>query len=184
MRSATRAGGMRSRGPDCSGRVFAMSEPAEEKSGPEQFASVFLRIELPVSPKDRVAVTFLEIDPEGHIPREIGLAEDATPVYVTRPGEYGRWNDSPMPRTPPGTAAFEEQWGRLGLPISAADFEAVYARADATLPHTVGGTPVWVSDLVSWTVGLIILALVVGAIAIVLAFVFGAISGALGLFGR
>ncbi len=53
--------------------------------------SVYLRIEdQPTSGRDRVVTYLLEIDRDGYIPREIGLAEDGTAVYVTRLGEYGR----------------------------------------------------------------------------------------------
>jgi len=55
-------------------------EPAERSQ------SVFLRIsEVTEGSKDPVGTTLLEIDPDGYIPREIGLAKDRTAVYVTRP---------------------------------------------------------------------------------------------------
>ena len=127
--------------------------------------SVFLRIsESENGSRDQVATTLLEIDREGYIPREVGLAEDGRPVYVTRPGEYGRWNDSLGARTPPGTPAFDEQWGRLGSEIGNGDFEAIFAEADAALPHTIGGTPLWVDRVVSWTIILVLLAIVVAVL--------------------
>jgi len=142
-------------------------EPAERSQ------SVFLRIsEVTEGSKDPVVTTLLEIDPDGYIPREIGLAKDGTAVYVTRPGEYGRWNDSPIERAAPGTTAFDEQWGRLGVEISREDFETVFAKADATLPHTIGGTPLWVDSVVSWTIILVLLA-IAGAIIYGLTRLFG-----------
>lgn len=125
-------------------------------------SSVFLRIEE--TGQDQVAATLIEIDEDGDIPREVGVAEDGTPVYVTRPGEYGRWNDSEYERAKPGTAAFEEVWAALGTPISAKDFESTFAEGDASLPHTIGGTPLWLSDLVSWAVIVAGLALVGGIV--------------------
>lgn len=47
----------------------------------------------------------------------------------------------------PGTPEWDETWG-TGVPISAEEFEAIYAEADATLPWTWGGTPTWVSCVV------------------------------------
>lgn len=148
-----------------------MLNPNDPERGTPQ--SVFLRItEVKDDSKHPVVTTLLEIDPEGYIPREIGLAEDGTAVYVTRPGEYGRWNDSPIERAAPGTTAFDEQWGRLGGKISREDFETVFAKADATLPHTIGGTPLWVDRVVSWTIILALL-VIAGAIIYALTRMFG-----------
>ena len=135
--------------------------------------SVFLRIsDVKDDSKHPVVTTLLEIDSEGYIPREIGLAEDGTAVYVTRPGEYGRWNDSPIARAAPGTTAFDGQWRQLGVEISREDFETDFAKADATSPHTIGGTPLWVSDIVSWTIVLVLLG-IVGAVVYGLTRLFG-----------
>ncbi len=142
-----------------------MADPRNPATGLEQEGSVFLRI---VGVQDRskvpVAISLIEIDQEGYIPREVGLGEDGTPVYVTRPGEYGRWNDSPMPRTPPRSPGFANAWGRLGSPISAEEFESAYGPAAATLPHTIGGTPIWVSQLVSCSILLALVAFVVALV--------------------
>ena len=106
-----------------------------------------------------MAIVLLEVDREGYIPREVGIiprevgiADDGTPVYVTRPGEYGRWNDSDLPRIPPGRSEFDELWRPLGTEITAREFEAAYGPAAATLPETIGGTPLWVSSLAWWIV--------------------------------
>jgi hypothetical protein len=121
--------------------------------------SVFLRIPEPEgSGRGRVVASLVEIDREGFIPREIGLAADGTPVYVTRVGEYGIWNDSPIPRAAPGTPEFEEQWGGMGSPITRSEFDAVFDQADRTLPHTVGGLTPWVERTVSWAIILTLLA--------------------------
>ena len=109
---------------------------------------------------DSTVTTLLEIDAAGYIPREVGLAPDGHPTYVTRPGEYGVFNDSPMPRTPPGTAAFDDQWLALGRPIDQREFEELYARADATLPRSTGASPRLGSDAL-WTVILVVFAVVV-----------------------
>jgi hypothetical protein len=133
--------------------------------GDDGRASVYLRIKNSGPPaKDGAVATLIEIGPAGYIPREVGVAEDGTPIYVTRPGEYGRFNDSPMPRTPPDDPAFEGIWGAIGSRITANEFESIYARADATLPHTIGGTPMWISDLVSWVIVAVVIAVLVGIV--------------------
>ena len=83
---------------------------------------------------ERTAEWWIEIDAEGYIPREIELDDKGLPLRVTRPEQYGLWNDSPIPRTPPGTPEFDAQWDDLGTEISREAFEATYARADAVLP--------------------------------------------------
>jgi hypothetical protein len=82
------------------GDVIQSDRPEYTSTGRQ--ASVYLRVDTPNSGGRRpVVTTLLEIDPEGYIPREVGLTADGTPTYVTRPGEYGVWNDSPMTRIPP-----------------------------------------------------------------------------------
>jgi type II secretory pathway component PulF len=56
--------------------------------------------------------------------------------------------------------------------ISTTEFETIFAKADATLPHTMGGTPHWVDRLVSWAVIVVLLVIVV-AIAYGLTMLFG-----------
>ena len=85
-------------------------------------------------PGERSAARWIEIDAEGYIPREIEVDDELQPLDITRPGEYGVWNDTPNPPAPPGTPQFDALWGDLGTEISREDFEAIYARADAQLP--------------------------------------------------
>ncbi len=128
--------------------------------------SLFLRIdETEFGGNRREVATLVEIVPSGRIPREVGLAADGTPTYVTRPGEYGIWNDSPIPYPPMGTPDFDMNWRHMGTPISREEFERVYAAADAILPHTFGGTPIWLSRLAGCAIVLVALAVVVGVIA-------------------
>jgi hypothetical protein len=133
----------------------------DDKVAPEVDGSVYIRFDdHATSGGDRVVTYLLEIDKDGYIPREIGLAEDESPVYVTRLGEYGRWNDSPMPRTPPGSMSFHNAFPNAAS-ISRAEFESVFDEADRTLPHTAGGTSEW------WSLGCLAIVLVlVGLIAI------------------
>jgi hypothetical protein len=85
-------------------------------------------------PGERSAMRWIEIDAEGYIPREVELDDELQPLDITRPGEYGVWNDTPNPPAPPGTSQFDALWGDLGSEISREDFEAIYGRADAQLP--------------------------------------------------
>jgi hypothetical protein len=55
--------------------------------------------------------SLIEIEADGSISREIDIAADGTPIRITRPGEYGQWNDSPYPPTPTGSQQFQEEWG-------------------------------------------------------------------------
>jgi hypothetical protein len=110
---------------------------------------VYLRIpeETTKGPAGSVE-TLTEVMPDGYVGRDIGIGADGEPVYVTRgrdagTGPYEHWGPGP-----PGTPAFDEWWGRYGTPISAEEFDSVYARADATLPWTYGGTPQWISSVV------------------------------------
>lgn len=116
---------------------------------------VYLRVEI-LGSKRNVA-DLVEVLPNGVVGRSIGIGPDGNPTYVTRPAQYpyGPWEAEPP--TPPGTAAFEEQW-REAMPISAEEFETTYALADATLPWTWGGTPTWISAVV------VLLVLAIGAI--------------------
>ena len=117
--------------------------------------------------RDRQTVSMIEIEADGGIPREISLAADGSPLDITRPGEYGFWNDSAIPLSPPGSPQFAETWGAWGDEISREEFEEAYARADATLPpkHDAG----WLPCLV----GCVLVLSVVGAV----------IAGLLGLLG-
>jgi hypothetical protein len=133
----------------------------------DEIESVFLRIDEGTveSRKDTRRTYLIEINADGGIPREIGLAADGHATYVTRPGEYGLWNDSPIPATPLGTPEFESQWG--GYPrISREEFEGLYSQADAVLPHTLGGTPIWLSNLVALSIPLALGLFVVGVLAL------------------
>jgi hypothetical protein len=89
------------------------------------------------------ALSMIEIESDGVIPREISLAADGTPLDITRPGEYGFWNDSAVPLSPPGSPQFAETWGAWGGEISRQEFEEAYSRADKTLPqkHDSGWLP-------------------------------------------
>jgi hypothetical protein len=106
------------------------SKPIDDKP------SIFWRIpnDKPRSKRDRQAVSMIEIEADGRIPREISLAADGSPLDVTRPGEYGFWNDSPIPLSPPGSLEFAETWAAWGGEISREEFEEAYARADEALP--------------------------------------------------
>jgi hypothetical protein len=107
--------------------------------------SIFWRIpnDEPRRKGDREAVSMIEIDADGWIPREISLAADGTPLDITRPGEYGVWNDSPIPLSPPGSPQFAETWGAWGSEMSREEFEDAYERADRLLPekHPAGWLP-------------------------------------------
>lgn len=48
--------------------------------------------------------------------------------------------------------------------MAAEEFESTYAQAAATLPHTIGGTPLWISDLVAWVVILAVIGVLVGVL--------------------
>lgn len=136
-----------------------MSGPADSAATGNGRASVFLRLEeIDAAPDGRLAATLIEVDVEGYIPREVGLAKDGTLLHVTRPGEYGQWNDRDSGGPPLGTPAFDEAWGVKVTPVSADTFEAIFAKADATLPRSVGLTRQWVSDVVSWVILLAVVA--------------------------
>lgn len=97
--------------------------------------SVYLRVtDVDWGKRSRVVASLIEVDAEGYIPREVDVAGDGRPIRVTRPGDYGEWNDSPIPIGPPGSEQFERNWGPSPPVISRAEFEAVYARADSLLP--------------------------------------------------
>jgi hypothetical protein len=136
-------------------------------AGPHVAESVFLRIdERNGGPHHEVAF-LLEIAADGYIPREVGLAADGTATYVTRPGGYGVWNDAQMEYPPVGTPEFAALWfdsigGKL---ISRDEFEPAYAAADAVLPETIGGTPMWISNAVG-------LGRVLGCLSVVAVLVF------------
>lgn len=110
--------------------------------------SIFWRIPNrgPRSRRDREIEFMIEIEADGTIPREVSLGAGGKPLDITRPGEYGTWNDSPIPLSPPGSPQFEEAWGAWGSEISRDEFEAAYARADATLPEKHGSG--WLSCIV------------------------------------
>ena len=110
--------------------------------------SVFLRVDHPSAGRgsQQIVATLLEVEADGWIPREVGLAADGTPIYVTRPGEYGVFNDSGMSLVPPGTAEFDVRW-RLAKQIPQEEFERAFGPAAAVLPETIGGTPIWQTDL-------------------------------------
>ena len=124
-----------------------MTEPDEPTTRVQNDAtpSIFWRIpnDKPRWKRDRQAVSMIEIEADGGIPREISLAADGSPLDITRPGEYGFWNDSAIPLSPPGSPQFAETWGAWGGEISREEFEEAYARADETLPpkHDAGLFP-------------------------------------------
>ena len=108
-------------------------EPEPERRDASTNGSVFLRIPMSErTRRGRIVACLLELDSEGYIPREIDVIEGDVPVRVTRPGEYGQWNDAPMPRVAPGTPEFRERW-RGAVEISTAEFEGIYQLADRTL---------------------------------------------------
>jgi hypothetical protein len=140
-----------------------MTEPGEPTF--DDKPSIFWRIpnDKPRSKRDREAMSMIEIEADGAIPREISLAADGTPLDITRPGEYGFWNDSPIPVSPPGSPQFAETWGTLGSEISREEFEDAYSRADALLPQK--DHPGWLPCLAGCV---LLLALVGGTIAALL----------------
>ena len=124
---------------------------------------VYFRVKM-AGGRKKWAASLVEVLPDGSVRRNVGLGADGEPTHVTRPSQYpyGPWeNKSPAPR---GTAAYEEEWGDA-TPISAEEFEAVYAVADATLPMTWGGTPVWISTVVLIVLVLVVVIVVVGIVA-------------------
>lgn len=107
-----------------------------DDDGGDSRGSVFWRIpNVDPDKGDREAESQIEITAEGYVPREVLLGDDGTPLDITRPGEYGIWNDSPIPLSPPGTPQFAETWGAWGTEISQEEFEETYARADTALPQ-------------------------------------------------
>jgi hypothetical protein len=119
---------------------------------------IYLRVEMAGGSK-KWAASLVEVLPDGSVGRNVGLGADGQPTHVTRPSQYpyGPWETkSPAP---PGTPAYDEAWGQA-TPISAEDFEAVYAVADATLPMTWGGTTVWVSTVA--LIAFVIVVVIVG----------------------
>ncbi len=136
-------------------------------------------VHLDGEPHGRGAVaTLVEVDSAGFVSREIGVADDGRPVYLTRPGERGLWNEAVghgVPQARPGSVEFDDFWLGLGTAITAADFEFVYGQADENLPHTVfGGTPVMTSRVV----GCVLFAIVVlGVLLVALLLVWLASTG-------
>ena len=91
--------------------------------------SVFVRVTPEVDASSTDLRTYLvEIEPNGYVPREVGLDSEGNPTFITRPGEYPI-SDFPAPH---GSAEFEALFG-LAYPISSAEFEEAYAAADAEL---------------------------------------------------
>jgi hypothetical protein len=138
----------------------------------ERDTSVFLRIDTSRGGPRRVGnlievASLIEVDLDGYIPREVGVTADAVPTYVTRSGEYGVFNDSALPRIAPGSAEFDKQWA-FAERITREDFERVYEPAAAELPETIGGSPLWQSDLAAAGCLLALLVLALGFVVAVL----------------
>lgn len=98
--------------------------------------SRFLRIALVPPSTKSPEEWFVEVDHEGYIVREIEFDTEGQPVKITRPGEYGMWNDSDLgPRVPPDSEASRNLWDSVGATdVSGDTFEARWAIADAALP--------------------------------------------------
>jgi len=98
--------------------------------------SRFLRIPMEPPRTPSPEEWLIEIDDNGYIVREIELDQHGRPVKITRPGEYGMWNDSDLgPRMPPNSEASRNLWNSVGaIDISPDAFETVWRLADAALP--------------------------------------------------
>ena len=91
--------------------------------------STFVRLKGGVwDPPGVERVYFFEIEPGGHVPREIIFDSSGAAIYVTHPQAYPI-ADYP---TPPGSAIFEQQFGS-GEQISKAEFVAAHEQAVAEL---------------------------------------------------
>jgi hypothetical protein len=110
----------------------------------------------------------------GRIRREIELAVDGLPLSVSRPEQNGPWSDGEY-NGPPGSPAFEQEWGASR--IARGDFEALYAQADANLPFSYGSTPWQVNCAISCVAEAIIAFLVLLA-------AWWLLQGLLALFGH
>ena len=75
--------------------------------------------------------SLIEIQADGSVLREVDIATDGTPIRITRPGEWGVWNDDPYPPTPTDAEEFQSEWSALGSEI----------RAKTSMRSTPGPTP-------------------------------------------
>jgi hypothetical protein len=90
----------------------------------------------------RVAASLIEIDGEGWVRRQVDLAAEGRPLAVMgadRPPSFD-WGLTDCHRGQgfsPGTRAYEEYWSsRDSSPVTAAEFETVYGRAEAGRPNS------------------------------------------------
>ena len=84
-------------------------------------------------PRSRKAIEWLiEIDPEGFVLREIEFDSAGRVSKITRPGEFGMWNDSQLgPRVPPFSDQAIELWESVGaIDVSRRVFEAAWLEAE------------------------------------------------------
>jgi hypothetical protein len=74
----------------------------------------------------------IEIDRDGYIVREIEFDFEGAVIAITRPGEYGMWNDSDLgPRVAPYSDESNRQWASIGaIDVPPGTFETAWLEAE------------------------------------------------------